>query len=292
MSPLVSIITVNYKQAQVTCELLESIVKLNYSNLEVIVVDNAQEGDDSQLYQAVLPSVKVLNAKENLGFAGGNNLGIQQATGDFLFLLNNDTELDNGVIESLLSRFTEPTIAAASPILRYFDEPNNIQFAGFTKISSLTGRNELLKQPQQFTPYETPYFHGAAVMLRKSIIAECGLMPEEFFLYYEELEWSRKITKCGYQLLIDPQVHVLHKESVSTGKNSPLKLYYQTRNRVHFMRAKDSSNSLLFMLFFLFISIPKGLLKYGLHREWKHLSAFLQAINDAVFFKRFGFRPI
>ncbi|PWL31609.1 glycosyltransferase family 2 protein [uncultured Roseivirga sp.] len=292
MKPLVSIITVNYKQQAVTSELLHSISKLGYPNLEVIVVDNCQEGDDTLVYQSILPRAIVLNAKENLGFAGGNNLGIEKAKGDYLFLVNNDTELENGLIESLLSRFTEPTIGAVSPVLKYFSHPDKIQFAGFTPINSLTGRNELLKNTQSNSPYETPYFHGAAVMLKKEVIEKCGLMPEQFFLYYEELEWSNIIKQSGYKLLVDPAVHVLHKESISTGKNSPLKLYYQTRNRLHFMRNKGKLNWFTFVSFFLLISTPKNFLKHLLLREWKHLNAFNKGISDGLIQKKFGFRPI
>lgn len=292
MQALVSIITVNYKQLQVTCELLESISKLQYPNLEVILVDNCQEGDDSAIYQSILPEVKVLNARENLGFAGGNNLGIRAASGDFLFFVNNDTELENGLIESLISRFTSPEVGAVSPILKYFSAPDQIQFAGFTEVNSLTGRNELLKNIKAQTPYETPYFHGAAVMLKREVIETCGMMPEEFFLYYEELEWSNIIRKKGYKLLVDPAVHVLHKESVTTGKNSPLKLYYQTRNRLHFMRTKGQLNWLSFVSFFLLVSIPKNTLMLILHREWKHLKAFGKGINDGLIGKKFGFRAI
>lgn len=292
MQALVSIITVNYKQQQVTCELLQSISKLQYPNLEVIVVDNCQEGDDSNIYKSVLPEVKVLNSKENLGFAGGNNLGIQAASGEYIFLVNNDTELENGLIESLVSRFENSEIGAISPVLKYFSQPNQIQFAGFTPINSLTGRNELLRYTQTHVPYETPYFHGAAVMLKREVIEKCGLMPEEFFLYYEELEWSTIIRSKGYKLLVDPSVHVLHKESISTGKNSPLKLYYQTRNRLHFMRTKGKLNWISFVSFFLLISIPKNILKHTLLRESRHLKAFLRGINDGLISKKYGFRAI
>ncbi|NVK84611.1 MAG: glycosyltransferase family 2 protein [Cytophagia bacterium] len=292
MQALVSIITVNYKQQQVTCELLKSISKLQYPNLEVIVVDNCQEGDDSNVYKSIVQEVVVMNSKENLGFAGGNNLGIQAASGDYIFLVNNDTELENGLIESLLSRFNSPETGAVSPVLKYFSHPNQIQFAGFTPINSLTGRNELLKCTQAQTPYETPYFHGAAVMIKREVVEKCGLMPEEFFLYYEELEWSTIFRSKGYKLLVDPAVHVLHKESISTGKNSPLKLYYQTRNRLHFMRTKGRLNWLSFVSFFILVSIPKNILKLVAHREWSHLRAFYKGINDGLVSRKFGFRAI
>ncbi|WP_420386827.1 glycosyltransferase family 2 protein [Roseivirga sp.] len=290
--PLVSIITVNYKQRLVTGELLKSISQLDYPNLEVIVVDNGQKENDSAYYHSILPEVRVLNSEVNLGFAGGNNVGMMVAEGDYLFLVNNDTELENGLIESLVSRFTEPEIGAVSPVLRYFDHPEKIQFAGFTKINSLTGRNETFRAIQKTEPYDTPYFHGAAVMIRKEVAKATDYMPEEFFLYYEELEWSYRIRQHGYRILVDPDVSVLHKESISTGKNSPLKVYYQNRNRVHFMRTKSAGGWFMFLTFFVLVSIPKNICARIIHQEPKHLKAFIKAVKDGLIFKKYGFRPI
>lgn len=285
--PKVSIITVNYKQPRVTCELLNSIANLKYPNIETIVVDNAQTYDDSPLYEIHLPGVKVINCKENLGFAGGNNVGINAANGEYVLLLNNDTEIENGVIEGLLRTFKENKhVGAVSPILRYFDAPEKIQFAGFTKINSVTGRNDLIQQqpPSQLT--NSPYFHGAAVMIPMKVIQDCGLMPEEYFLYYEELEWSRLISEKGYAIKIYNAVSVLHKESITTGKNSPLKVYYQNRNRVHFMR--KGSNFLYFLGFFLLVSIPKNILIHSLKKEWQHVRAYVSAFKHSVISPKYG----
>ncbi|WP_268125178.1 glycosyltransferase family 2 protein [Roseivirga pacifica] len=292
MTPLVSIITVNYKQPEVTTELLDSLSKLSYPNLEVIVVDNDQQYDNSFLYRTRLPYVKVINSKENLGFAGGNNLGIERAKGKYLFFVNNDTEIENGVIESLLSVFeTHQDVGAVSPVLKYFDAPEKIQFAGFTEINPYTGRNDLIQTVSGPAVESTPYFHGAAVMVSKDVIDQCGQMPEEYFLYYEELEWSRQIRLRGYQLMVDKRVSVLHKESVTTGKNSPLKVYYQNRNRVHFMR-KSKSTWLFFITFYLLISTPKNLLTHLVKRESSHLKSLIKAFKDGLIKPKYGFQPI
>ena len=289
-SPLVSIITVNYKQAQVTCELLDSIAKLSYPNLEVIVVDNAQLNDDTFLYRQHLENVVVINKKENLGFAGGNNEGIRAAQGDYIFLLNNDTEIQNGTIEALLNCFTSPTVGAVSPVIKYFDAPDTIQFAGFTEINKLTGRNELIKsRPQPTGTVSTPYFHGAAVMIPRFVIEQCGLMPEDYFLYYEELDWSRMFREAGFVLKVCMDAEILHKESISTGKNSPLKVYYQTRNRIYFMKRQKGQRNIAFMLFFLLLSSPKNILSHLFKSEFKHLSAFTKGVWDALLLRKVGF---
>jgi GT2 family glycosyltransferase len=291
-TPLVSIITVNYKQAQVTCELLNSIKNLSYPNLEVILVDNAQTGDDSLRYQQSLPMVKVLNVVKNTGFASGNNLGIKEAKGDYVFLLNNDTEIKNGTIETLLDCFTSAQIGAVSPVLRYYDAPNKIQFAGFTAINSITGRNELIHTKSETeTTISSPYFHGAAVMIPKFVIDQCGLMPEKYFLYYEELDWSRMFREHGYEIRVCLAAEVLHKESISTGKNSPLTVYYKTRNRIHFMKGGQGSY-LPFLSFFVLFSMPKNILTHLFKSEYKHLKAFCKGLWDGIILNKIGFQKV
>ncbi len=292
-TPKVSIVTVNYKQPKVTTELLDSIDKLSYPNLEVVVVDNAQVHDDAGLYKSHYSNTQVINVKDNAGFAKGNNIGIKASTGDYIFLLNNDTELEDGVIERLLERFEGPNkIGAISPLIKYFDHPDKIQFAGFTEVSKFTGRNELIHEQPKEEFIDTAYFHGAAVMIPREVIKDCGLMPEEFFLYYEELDWSRIIKSYGYSLKVLSTVSILHKESISTGKNSPLKVYYQNRNRIHFMRKAAKKQYLIFLAYFLLLAFPKNLLFHLAKREYQHLKAFIKAFYHGLILNRVGFQKI
>jgi len=285
--PLVSIITVNYKQPVVTGELLKSLARISYPKLEVILVDNEQAFSDEGYYQQLFPGVNLINSPENLGFAGANNLGINAAKGEYLFFLNNDTELENGVIEKLLKAFDCPKVGAVSPVLRYAENPEEIQFAGYTAIHPFTGRNTPLKSLASPRLAETPYFHGAAVMIPKKVLLEAGNMAEDYFLYYEELDWSQRIRDAGYELKVLKTTHVFHKESISTGKNSPLKVYYQTRNRVHFMR-RNFANPWGFILFFCLISLPKNVIHFALKNQKSHLKAFNLGWRHALIENRFG----
>jgi hypothetical protein len=283
--PLVSVITVNYRQASITCALLDSIDQNSYKNLEVIVVDNGSEQDCSTLFQKHYPSVQVLSIRDNLGFAGGNNLGIKTAKGDFIFLVNNDTEWTSGLVESLLERFDmDDSIGVVSPKIRYHHTPDMIQYAGFTEINSLTGRNETIgKNEKDSGQYDTasltPYTHGAAMMLKKEVIQEVGLMPENYFLYYEELDWCHQIKEAGYDLWYEPKGLIYHKESASVGKLSSLKLYYLTRNRLLFMRRNIKGWRLgLFLSYFFSITFPIKSLIFLIKGEWTSFLTFQKAI--------------
>ena len=128
MHPLVTIITINYNQLQLTCALLDSLRRVTYPAVEVIVVDNHSKEDPTAVIAAKYPEVKLLVSTDNLGFAGGNNLGIRASKGDYLLFLNNDTEVDPGFLEPLVALFeSNPKAGAASSKILYHNSDEIIQ---------------------------------------------------------------------------------------------------------------------------------------------------------------------
>src|SRR5690606_21150773 len=153
----------------------------------------------------------LLRSEQNLGFAGGNNLGIKKSTGDLLFFVNNDTILTSNCIEPLIEKFsTDEFIGGVSPKIKYFEAPDIIQYAGYTAMNPYTARNKgignLEKDVGQYDlATETFFAHGAAMMIKKEAIDKVGPMPEVFFLYYEEFDWCEKIRKVGYKIFYEPK---------------------------------------------------------------------------------------
>jgi len=282
---LVSIITVNYNNVETTCGLLKSIQNLTYKNIEVIVVDNASDENPESQLKIVLPNITFLRSNKNLGFAGGNNLGINIAKGEFLFFVNNDTELTPDIIQGLLEVFClHPDAGAVSPKFHYFFHPNVIEYAGYLKVNPFTGRNSMIGcweidkgQYNQLT--ETHYAHGGAMMVPLHVINEVGRMPEEYFLYYEEFDWCEQMKKKKYKIYYQPKSLIYHKESMTTGKHSELKTYFITRNRILFMRRQmNITNLTLFCIYFICATIPKNVIVYLFRKEIAHLRAFLKGI--------------
>src|ERR1700712_2286313 len=140
--PFVSIITLNFNQAAVTSEFLESARGLLYSNYEILVCDMGSSKDPSAaLRVADYPNTRLLINKKNLGFSGGNNWGMRQAKGDFLFIVNNDTELTPDIIGRLLAPFEmDPSIGVVCPKIKYFFDHHTIQYAGFRPMTPFTAR--------------------------------------------------------------------------------------------------------------------------------------------------------
>lgn len=284
--PLVSVITVNYNNTAVTCALLESLKRISYPNFEVIIVDNASKERPNEAIEAVFPAAKVINSPVNSGFAGGNNLGIKAAKGSFLFLVNNDTEFTEGLIEGLLEIFEQhPDAGMASPKFHYFFHKGTIEYAGYKIVDPLTGRNSMIGCGEQDNgQYDqvsvTNYAHGGAMMIPRPVLEDVGLMPEVFFLYYEEFDWCEQFKRKGYKIYYQYKSLIYHKESMTTGKNSPLKTYYITRNRLLFMRRNVKLPArLFFMTYFTMFTVPKNTLQFLLKREFVHLKAFWNAIS-------------
>ncbi|HSJ66273.1 MAG TPA: glycosyltransferase family 2 protein, partial [Anditalea sp.] len=133
--PLVSIISINYNQSQLTIEMIRSLKKISYPNYEIIIVDNASPSEDPQLIADAYPDVTLIRSKENLGFSGGNNIGIRAAKGEYFLFLNNDTEVESDFLEPLVDHFkSHPETGIASPKIIFFGTDDRIQYAGCTGI--------------------------------------------------------------------------------------------------------------------------------------------------------------
>lgn len=240
MSIKTSIITINYNGLADTCALIETI-PFN-EDMEVIVVDNASDHQEADTIAERFPQVKVIKSERNVGFAGGNNLGIQAAQGTYLFLVNNDTVFKDFNISALIDRLESSSdIGIVCPKIRFAWDKNPIQFAGYTMLSKVTMRNRSIgygedDHGQYETAHPTPYAHGAAMLVKREAIDKVGLMPECYFLYYEEIDWSMMFTRAGYQIWYEPKCTIYHKESQAAGQDSPLRTYYITRNRLLFVR--------------------------------------------------------
>jgi GT2 family glycosyltransferase len=272
--PLVSIISVNFNQSKVTCQLLESLRNITYPNIECIIVDNGSIFDSPDIIGYSFPECKLIKSSVNLGFAGGNNLGIRNSRGEFLLFINNDTEVEPGFLEPLVAKLkSDPGIGMVGPKIRYYFAQDTIQYAGYTPFNRITLRQQLIgyheKDNGQYDQSrETFSVHGAAMMVRRSVVEEVGLMAEMYFLYYEEHDWAERIKKAGYSIYYVPESIVLHKESVSTGKESPLKIYYIARNRFLFARRNVKGLTRFISLIYLsFVAFPKGVVFYILKRR-------------------------
>jgi GT2 family glycosyltransferase len=292
--PLVSIITINYDQPDVTAAMLRSLSLLTYNNWEVIVVDNASPKYSSVDLKKDFPFITHISSPANLGFAGGNNIGLYYAKGEYAFFMNNDTEVTPDLITGLIKYLqTHPNCGIACPKIKYYHEPDTIQYAGAVGLHPLTSRSYdigyLKKDNGEFNDSRiTDLPNGAAMMIPMKLIKEIGQMSEMFFLYYEELDWAARFKKAGYTIHYVGCAEIFHKESLATGKNSPFKTFYLYRNRFLYIRRNYTGVKwLAAATFFVLVSSPVHMVKHMAKREMGHTKAIWRALVWNFTNKRF-----
>ena len=283
--PLVSVVTVNYNQSGVTCEFLDSFKKITYPRYEIFVVDNASPSDNPDIIKDRYPEITLLKTEANLGFAGGNNVALPHCKGKYVLFINNDTEVEPGFLEPLVELLeSDAKIGMVSPRIQYFHTENTLQFAGFTPFNMVTIRNFAIgfgeKDNGQFDQVcETGSIFGAAMLVPMQVIKEVGMMADVFFLYYEEHDWAEHIKKAGYSIYYCGSSLVLHKESISTVKNSPFQIFYLLRGRFLFARRNTSGfKKILSFLYLHFVTLPKITLEFLLKGRLDLMWAFWKAV--------------
>ncbi len=249
------------------------------------MVDNASTQDEASIISEKYPHIKVIRSKQNLGFAGGNNLGIKEAKGKYILLINNDTYFKEFNIDSLIERLeSSDKIGIVCPKLRFAWGCNPIQFTGYTPLSTITVRNQAIgfgedDHGQYDIATPTPYAHGAAMLIKREAIKKVGLMPECFFLYYEEIDWSMMFTRAGYEIWYDPACTVYHKESQTTGQNSPLRTYYITRNRLLLVKRNYKGiNKYLSYIYLIGIVATRDIIKNTLQGRFDLVKSVFRGI--------------
>lgn len=238
-APRISIVVLNWNGKEDTLECLASVGQLDYLNYEVIVVDNGSTDNSVDVIRTKFPKFSVLETKKNLGYAGGNNVGIRQALehgAEFILVLNNDTVVSPQLLNKLVSSANQhPDAGFLGARLLYHDRPELVWFDGAQWNASLNcfeypGQNGHVSS-LGMVDHETDYVCGAALFIRTEIIRQVGLMDERYFLVWEEVDWCYRARQAGLRNIVVPDAVVWHKVGPSFGgEDSPLRTYFDIRN--------------------------------------------------------------
>jgi GT2 family glycosyltransferase len=271
----ISLITVNYNHSDLTIDLIRSLEGLDDKRFELIVVDNGSQ-HPFEYESEVSFDLSIIHSKVNLGFAGGNELGMKKAKGAYFFLINNDTEVRQSFVEPIVQCFSShPNLGMLSVLLRFYDT-QLIQFAGATSLSKLTLRNRSYgygeKDATRFKGYrQVGNVHGAALIVPQKLYKKLGGMWQPFFLYYEEYDWCAKFKEAGYEIGFLGDVEILHKESASVGQLSPLKVEYMFRNRILFTRRRSTVFKYITVFYLMTFVLARDTINYLLQGRFSLL---------------------
>ena len=235
----VAVVILNYKLKDLTLKCLEAVKRSAYSNLLIIIVDNnSQDGLEDALVDE--NEIIFIQTGQNLGYAGGNNIGIERALkqqADLVFILNPDAYVRKDTIQKLVDGMEEFKADIVNPKI-YFDGSKIIWFAGknFDLRNVLASHIGVDQEDKgQFDQArEIEDGTGAAMLIKAEVFEKIGLLDEQYFLYYEESDLVFRAKKAGFKIYYIPEAVVYHKNAQSTGVGSPLQDYYITRNRMLF----------------------------------------------------------
>lgn len=281
--PLVSVVILHFGHPEVTEECLAALLSQSHSEMEVFVINNGSNQMLSEVTSLEDPRVTLLVGDQNKGYAAGNNDGIKRATGEYVVVINNDVILPPNWLSKMLQAWPGPDWGLISPCIVTYGSDNILQYRGFTEVTKLTGRNQVIGAGEQWAcedkVMETAYAHGSAMMASKSAIELVGLIPEQYFLHYEELDWSEKMKRAGLKVGVYHGTAAPHYGSLTLGKDSPNRWYYYHRGRLIFQRRwLSAGQKIFFFLYYLLVAVPKEILSGIIHRRWAHLGAWKEAV--------------
>ena len=239
----VLILIVNWNNYSDTKECLESLAQLTSENYQIMLVDNGSSDDSNQLLEEEFPEIELVNLQENLGFAGGNNVGLDYALKEgfsHILLLNNDTIVQDGDFLTKLVQLLEeePSVGAVGPTVEQTDGIIQLSILPYPNIGNTIVNTLGLYHPNHKKRQYVDSVAGCCVLVRREAIEQAGLLDENYFMYGEETEWFYRMRKRGWKVLFIPKKSVLHKGAATSKKIEDNSIYIERRANVIYTLVK------------------------------------------------------
>jgi len=286
--PFIATIILNTNRREDTLAAIASLEQCTYENHRVMVLDNASTDGSVEAIHSAFPKVQIIELEKNLGYAGNNNVGITAALvqgADWVFVLNEDTIVAEDCLAKLVKAGqSDPRIGILGPMVYHHNEPNIIQSAG-----GLMGKDwrawhiaQNEKDQGQFPQaHFVDWISGCAILVRREVIEQVGMLDERFFYYYEETEWCLRARSKGWLVLHEPQAKLWHKGVQRDYRPSPSVTYYETRNRF-LMLAKHHAHLIAWIT--VWIQTLRTLISWSIKPKWRsmrlHRDAMWQGTLD------------
>ena len=232
----VAVVILNWNGWKDTISCLESLLRLDYPDFYLVVVDNASTDDSVAQIARAMPHVELLQTGANLGFGGGCNAGIRHALdkgADYIWLVNSDAVADPGALSALV-RVADgnPALGSVGSVLYEVDQLDKVQLWGGARVNLWTGQSR-----HQLFSRSLDFISGASLLLRRTALEEVGLFDQKtFFMYWEDTDIHVRLRKAGWQLAVADDSRLWHKQSASLEKQSPLLDEYFVQSGVRFLR--------------------------------------------------------
>lgn len=304
--PSVGVIVLNWNGTGDTLECLESLAKVDYPAMEIIVVDNGSSPSPRQRITREFPAATFLETGENLGYAGGNNVGIRHALAaghDYVFVLNNDTIVEPDFLRRAVGVAEhEPNLGALGIKILAWDDRSRVWVA----YGTINYRQSLVRLVGYYGPDDGRYdkqldvewIPGTAMLFPRRALLEVGLFDEEFFAYHEDVDWCASARERGLRIVYTPTARIYHKGHRSSGGKGYVtpRQYLAGRNMVLFVRKHAQPFQMLKFVVFLAVTLPGQYLRRRLTGEQAGVVLKVKGILDGLFRRQLplaelGLRP-
>ena len=293
----IAVILVNWKKYNLTSKCIDSLNKSNYKNFKIILVDNEYSEKSLIDLRNKHKELIVFKEKNNLGFAGGNNIGIRYALEndyDYIMLLNNDTEVKENFILPLVERIEKDHfLGAVQPLILNFSNKSIIWNAGgklnkFLGLTSTRLNNNKLNSSIVFDDY-TDWISGCCILIKSEILTKVGLLDEKFFNYYEDVDWSLRMKNLGYDLGFVKESIIYHHGS-SSSKNKKTKEgvisskihYFNIRNHILLLKKHKNLFNFFGIIFFQIIKITSYVFYFLIRFRFNKLTMVLKGLKHGL----------
>lgn len=249
--PPVTCVILNWNGWRDTLECLEALKRSTYSNLSIVVVDNGSANDSVARIKSSRPDILLLENGQNLGFAGGNNIGIRHAIvhgAEYVWLLNNDTWPASDALTALVAKaMTDDCIGAVGSVCYFADAPSKVEAWGGARVNLWIayGRNST-------EPRKDDWFHslnGTSILVSVAALKDAGLLDEGFFLYWEDTEFCLRLRKRGWRIAVAPDSRIEHKVHGSTAGDRIKLDRYQTASGLRLLKLHSPAPRFASILF-------------------------------------------
>ncbi len=291
--PSVAIILVNWNGYAFTADCLESLRRVEFPDFKVILVDNASQNEEAKKLKAEFPEIDVLENNTNLGFAGGNNVGIRKALEDgysHVMLLNNDTVVEPAFLGEMIQRFqNSPQLGVVQPLILFLHDRKKIWSAGgkWNQLlcRAITRGDRRYKDEYRATNSELDWATGCCMLISRNAILDTGLLNEGYFAYFEDVEWSLRFRAKGFTIELAADAEIYHEAGASSKKKhsegtlSATVFYYHVRNQIYLIRTESNGPQTLFASTYHLARFVLWLGYFCVRGRFQKLKAVAQGIN-------------
>ena len=270
-------------------ECLRSLERQTYGRFSILMVDNGSRDGSAEIIQKTFPQVEVIRLDENLGFAGGFNRGIEKALAagaEYVLVLNNDTVSAPKMVEELV-RACVPGVGVAAPKIFFHQDSRRIWSVGgrrnFFTLEMKDKATGQLDQGKWESLQERDYLTGCAMMIPREVFSTVGLLDEGYFAYYEDMDFSFRVKKAGYKLLLVPRAHLWHKVALTSGgEDSPLERYLMAKGSVLFFKKHGGGWRRWFIIPYRLGSAVKTTFRLLTRRKFNSIIAYWKGLWEGI----------